>query len=105
MSKKLFPQVCQNYGLPIPKPEHRFHPKRRWRIDWFFQMGNKKVVLEVEGATWTSKSRHTHRGGYHKDMEKYNAMSECGIFLLRITPQQLFNKSTFELIKNTLNND
>lgn len=98
---KLFAQVCLRFGLPEPKPEYKFHPARRWRIDWYFEANGRKVALEVEGGVWRG-GRHTNPAGFMKDMEKYNEMARMGIILLRTTPGNLLKTETFELVKRTL---
>jgi very-short-patch-repair endonuclease len=75
--KQTFPIECV--------PEHRFHHKRRWRIDFAFP--EMKLAGEIEGAVWT-KGRHTRGSGFVKDMEKYNALTMEGWKLLRFTSQE-----------------
>lgn len=65
---------------PTLIPEYRFHPTRKWRLDWFHESG---IAIEIEGSIWTS-GRHTRGGGFLADMEKYNALAEQGILLFRI---------------------
>lgn len=98
----LFLRLCEAFGLPEPVPEYRFHPTRKWRIDWYFEANGRRVALEVEGGVWT-QGRHTRGSGFVKDMEKYNAISAAGIALLRVTPERLLKTETLELVKRTLN--
>lgn len=97
----LFTRLCEVYGLPAPMPEYRFHPARKWRIDYYFEANGRRVALEVEGGIWT-QGRHTRGSGFKRDMEKYNAITAAGIMLLRTTPKDLLTSQTFELIKKTL---
>ena len=60
--------------------EHRFHPTRKWRVDWFHESG---VAIEIEGSVWT-QGRHTRGSGCPADIEKYNALAEQGILLFRV---------------------
>jgi hypothetical protein len=69
-------------------PEYRFHPTRKWRIDWWHESG---VGIEVEGSVWT-KGRHTRGSGFLADMEKYNALAERGILLFRIPAHDITAK-------------
>jgi len=54
----------RNSGLPEPVREHRFHPVRRWRLDFFWLCpdhvisNNYNLALEIEGGTFMSRSRH-----------------------------------------------
>src|SRR5438309_1871690 len=77
--------LAQN-GLPTPVPEFKFHPSRRWRIDWAFP--EQRVALEVEGGVWTG-GRHVRGSGYLKDLEKYNELAARGWRLVRTTPDTL----------------
>lgn len=79
-----------------PVQEHKFHPKRKWKID--FSYPDKKLAIEIEGGVW-SRGRHTRGSGFIKDMEKYNALTEYGWRLLRFTPDDLKKQSTLDLIK------
>ena len=98
----IFSQTCVAVGLPEPVAEYRFHPTRKWRIDWFFEGANgRKVALEVEGGAFTG-GRHTRGKGFVADMEKYNELTRAGIWLLRVTPSDLLTTKTFDLIKSAL---
>lgn len=110
-NSKIFFTLCKEMGLPKPIQEYKFDPNRKWRIDWFFKGEyGVKVALEVEGGVFGNgkngsgegQGRHTRGKGFMKDMEKYNAMSEQGIILLRCVPSTLLNLSTLNTIKNTI---
>lgn len=64
------------------KPEHQFHPDRRWRFD--FALMQHKIGIECEGGIH-SGGRHTRGVGYEKDAEKYNEATIHGWRLLRFT--------------------
>jgi hypothetical protein len=98
---QFFQKICESVGLPKPEPEVRFHPVRKWRIDYLFTDGPARVALEVEGGVWKG-GRHNRASGFLKDMEKYNALSACGIVLLRATPQDLNKTEILELIRETI---
>lgn len=84
-------------GVPSPIPEYKFHPDRKWRIDFAFP--DVKLAIEIEGAVWAF-GRHNHPMGFIKDMEKYNALTELGWHLLRYQP----NKINFDQVKTVYNN-
>jgi very-short-patch-repair endonuclease len=69
-----------NLDLPMPVPEYKFHPTRKWRID--FAWPGLMLAVELEGAIWTG-GRHTRGAGVLNDMEKYNALTAMGWLLLR----------------------
>lgn len=97
----LFTVACPKMGLPTPTPEYKFHPSRKWRIDYYFEANGRKVGLEVEGGIWTG-GRHTRGAGFAGDMEKYNAAGAMGITILRAAPGDLLKTETFDLVKKTL---
>lgn len=88
--------------------EYKFFPNRRWRIDFYITKGVSKVALEVEGGVWI-KGRHITPEGFLKDMEKYNAISACGITLVRCVPDDCKVKTKYvspellNTLKKTLN--
>ena len=88
-------------GLPIPQPEYRFHPVRRWRFDFAFP--EHKIALEVEGGIWGG-GRHITPDGFYKDMEKYNTAACMGWRVLRVTPQGVATLASVQLVKDAMAN-
>lgn len=66
--------------------EFRFHPKRKWRIDYFAT--TYSLGVEIEGGIWRG-GRHTNPAGFTKDIEKYNAAALMGITIYRIPAYDL----------------
>lgn len=66
--------------LPMPEPEYRFHPERKWRFD--FAYPQRKIAIECEGAVWT-RGRHTRGSGFIADCHKYNSAALLGWIVLR----------------------
>ncbi len=91
-----FTMICKSMGLPEPVAEYKFHPTRKWRVD--FAWSDINLAIEIEGGIWTSHSRHTRGSGFSKDMAKYNALTELGWNLLRYEP----NKIDYEQIKRVI---
>lgn len=86
MSK--FEIVWRAMNGPKLVAEYKFHPTRRWRIDYWHESG---VAIEVEGSIFR-QGRHTRGSGFMADMEKYNALAERGILLFRIPAHQITAK-------------
>lgn len=77
-------------GSPYPEREVKFHPTRRWRIDYAWP--DVRLAVEIEGGVWSNGKkggRHNRGTGFVKDMEKYNALTELGWRLLRYQPDKI----------------
>jgi very-short-patch-repair endonuclease len=74
-----------NLGIPFMR-EFRFHPKRRWRFD--FYVPDHNFAIEIEGGVWT-KGRHTRGTGYIVDCDKYNNATLMGFKVLRFTASHM----------------
>lgn len=66
--------------------EYKFHPERRWRLD--FAWPDQKLAVEIEGGTWGG-GRHTTGAGFEKDCEKYAEALCLGWRVLRVTGTQV----------------
>lgn len=62
--------------------EYKFHPKRKWRADFYLPQLN--ILAEYEGLN-SEKSGHTTLVGYSLNCEKYNAAALMGFKVLRYT--------------------
>jgi hypothetical protein len=95
--EKLEADFCNYLGTLLNAKvisEYKFFPSRRWRIDFYITKGSVKIALEVEGGIWI-KGRHITPEGFLKDMEKYNALSACGITLVRCVPDDCKVKTKY----------
>lgn len=106
-----FQLLCEKNGLPKPIPEYKFHATRKWRCDYYFERDGLKVALEVEGAIYKKTEvngkvyvggRHNIGKGYENDLQKYNAMTLQGIYLLRVQPKEI-SSLAIELLKTFFN--
>lgn len=98
LENTLYGQI-QALGLPLPTLEHRFHPVRRWRLD--FSWIDLKLAVEVEGGTW-ARGRHTRGGGFEKDCMKYNAAVLAGWRVLRFTGAMVKDGRAIAMIERAL---
>jgi hypothetical protein len=80
-----FELVWRSIGGKQLEKEHRFHPVRKWRFDYFHKSG---VAIELEGGIFTG-GRHTRGPGFLKDMEKYNNASSRGILVFRVPSHKI----------------
>lgn len=90
-------------GTPVPTPEYKFHPTRRWRFD--FAWPDHKLAVEIEGGTFKRGGGRHNRGlGHHADCDKYNAAAIAGWMVLRYTSKHLKDNpgKVIAEIKNSL---
>jgi len=78
-----FKLIWQSLKGPKLETEYRFDKPRRWRIDFYYQYGDYKLAIEIEGFGHGRPSR------YRGDVEKYNRMAEMGIELRRLTSDMI----------------
>ena len=86
-------------NLPSPEVEYRFHPTRRWRVD--FAWPSLRIACEVEGGTWAG-GRHTRGTGFEKDCEKYNALALQGWRLFRVTGKMIKDGRAIDTLAHAL---
>jgi len=87
-SERLF-ETCWarfSHGAPGPVREYRFHPTRKWRLD--FAWPAVRVGVEIQGGTWT-RGRHTRGIGYERDCEKLNEAQALGWRVFYLTTSML----------------
>ena len=89
--------------LPPPEREYRFHPTRRWRLD--FAWPDRKIAVEVEGVVHDGKGRHQTAKGYAADCEKYNSALLDGWKVLRFTPNVIKSGSAVAWIERAFSED
>lgn len=73
---------------PDPETEVRFHPVRRWRLDYAWP--ELKLGVEIQGGTFMrSKSGHTSGAGLHQDHEKLNTAAAMGWIVIQVGDKYL----------------
>ena len=90
-------------GLPYPEREYRFHPIRRWRFD--FAWPYLKIAAEIEGGTFTEKSRHTKGVGFRNDCEKYNEATIQGWRVFRFDCTMISKGQAIKTIRTAIYQD
>lgn len=94
-----FVEACFAAKLPVPTPEYRFNPDRRWRFDyaWIAHC----VALEVQGGIWTM-GRHTRGAALLKEWEKLNAAAVLGWRILYCQPSDLLSTEMVETVRKAI---
>lgn len=85
--------------LPAPQAEVRFHPQRRWRLD--FAWPQYRLAVEVEGGAFVA-GRHVRGAAFEADCEKANEALLAGWRVLRVTPRQIEDGRAVEWIRRAL---
>lgn len=98
----LLAAVLETEGFQDFEREHRFHPVRKWRLD--FAWPAQQLAVEVEGGVWTG-GRHTRGAGFMADCEKYNELACAGWRLIRVTPQHVKRGEALHWIRRALNRE
>lgn len=102
--KENFLMQIEMSGLLEPVAEYKFHPVRRWRID--YAVPDRRLAFECEGGVWIpGGGRHNRPAGFLKDIEKYNSLSLLGWRLFRFTPQMIRNGEALEIYELAINAD
>lgn len=94
-------------GLPEPRFEYRFHPKRKWRFDIAFDMANfpshAKIAVEVQGGIWIQGGgRHNRGAAMLKEWEKLNTAAAMGWRVLFCQPKDVCTEEMVNYIKNAM---
>lgn len=84
------------HKLPEPVREYRFHPTRRWRMD--FAWPDLKLAAEVQGGIWT-RGRHSRGKGMEADMEKHNEAMLLGWDVLLFSGGMIDSGQAVETIR------
>jgi hypothetical protein len=80
--EKIFDRQLQLSGITEPyEIEYKFHPKRKWRLDYYFP--RIKLAVEIQGGTWINGG-HSRGVGVTADMEKKESLLLMGIWLYEI---------------------
>jgi very-short-patch-repair endonuclease len=83
-------------GLPRAEQEYRFHPDRRWRLDFCWPA--LKLAVEIEGGIYRGGG-HTSVTGVKRDLEKGNALTMAGYRLLRFHADQIKSGEAVAVIR------
>lgn len=93
-----FKIICLAEGLTNFEREYKFHPTRKWKIDFYFP--EYKLAVECDGGIWLGgRGGHSSGQGISRDKEKANAMTMMGIALLQYTNKREIDKFPSDLDK------
>jgi hypothetical protein len=108
---KRFAQYLELGGFGPVLREHRFHPSRRWRFDFFLpRQGSCGIAFEYDGIYGgptgdESTVGHNSVAGIMRDSEKANEAQAMGIPVYRVNAGSINDGSAFELVARVLRKD
>jgi hypothetical protein len=79
-------QIVPN--APEPQTQYRFCDSRKWRFDFYWDVGGSRVAVETHGAVYTHGA-HTRGKGFEDDREKMNCATAMGIRVFEFTAGML----------------
>jgi hypothetical protein len=102
-------------AVKIPyEREVQFAKPRKWRADFVirepgiltpgsqWEMHYDPLLIEIDGGTWTSTSRHTTGTGFEADCVKLGEAVVLGYRVIRVTPAMVDDGRALALIERCL---
>lgn len=86
--ERTFETRWKQFEGPDYEPEHKFHPRRKWRFD--IAWPGCKVAIELQGGTWTNGG-HNRGKGYENDCHKLMAATLMGWRVFWLTTTMIDN--------------
>lgn len=91
--QRRFADLWRQLGGPALKAEHRFHPTRRYRLDFVVLPVELKIGFEIDGGTWSEeRTGHNWGTGITRDHEKQNLAMLGGWRIFRFTADMLSDR-------------
>lgn len=91
--QRRFADLWRQLGGPALKAEHRFHPTRRYRLDFVVLPVELKIGFEIDGGTWSEeRTGHNWGTGITRDHEKQNLAMLAGWRIFRFTADMLSDR-------------
>lgn len=117
----LLSKQLQMVGAPVyrweghPDGEYRFHPTRRWRLDFYFpgfdmaievdggvESHRRHTQTNSDGSSTYKQSRHLTPQGYEGDCIKLYHAGLAGIFVIRVTSNMVKNNQAIAMAMSAL---
>jgi len=113
MSKELLTQKLKEASLSSYVTEHRFHPVRKWQLDYSWP--DVKVALEFDGGTFARKGAkkcplckqipkggHSTGKGYENDREKDFEAQMLGWIIIRVSAAMVRDGRAIDFLQRAL---
>ena len=99
--EEMFVFQLKAVGMPEPIREHKFHPDRKWRLDFYWDTG---WAVEIKGGGWVQGRHNRIAITMRKEYEKLNAAIEQGIRVLQYTGEQVKTGEAILQVQRILKN-
>ena len=101
LERALYAQI-RMASLPLPLLQFRPIEGRRWACDFAWTLPEHRLIVEVEGGLWQSRSGHRSALGVLRDIEKYNTLTLAGWRVVRVTREMIENGEALALVERAL---
>lgn len=92
---------CRALKLPTPQRNFRFHPVRRFEIDWAWP--EQKVGIEIQGGIFIpGGGAHSRPMNIVRDMTKHNLLLDAGWRVWHYTPREVIDGIAIQHIDKVL---
>jgi very-short-patch-repair endonuclease len=98
-AEEAFAYWCRALKLPMPQRNFRFHPTRRFEIDWAWP--TLKVGIEIQGGIWVGGA-HARPMNIVRDMTKHNLLLDFGWRVWHYTPKEVVDGIAAEHLDKVL---
>ena len=109
--KARFLRDLSSAGIPAPQTEHRFHPHRKWLMD--FAYPELRLAIEYQGGNFGKgkkcpacgnhgKGGHSSIAGLMRDYEKFTEASLLGWTLILIDAASVRSGQAVEWVRRAL---
>jgi hypothetical protein len=102
-----FAQQVKLAQLPEPERDFKFHPKRKWRLDFawphlpFVGARTKWIAVEIQGGIYR-QGHHSRGRGQEDDYEKWAEAVKMGWIVLAFGPKQIKSGYALGVIEELL---
>ncbi len=83
-----------------PKRQYKFHPERRYKVDFAFP--EHRLIVEVNGGVWMPKSGHNSGVGITRDYQKSNVAQLMGYTYLQFTRKDIEDGTALATIEEVI---
>jgi hypothetical protein len=90
---------CRALKLPTPQRNFRFHPTRKFEIDWAWPQ--YLIGVEIQGGIWVGGA-HARPMNIVRDMTKHNLLLDFGWRVWHFTPKEVIDGIAVQHIDKVL---